>query len=268
VNRPLRCGDNKKAPVWGPVGRLLAVFALGVVVQYCCWGRAEASTDRVAVKAETSFVGAAENIEIFDGADEQNHPLPSANFWQIVWHNQIPGGKIRRGFSTAYYEAGRHLYRPLPEFGWQHCNRSHFGFYFGDNCRRFPVVFESKLDLDDISSVGNGVRHLPVLEFGRQEQIGAFDARNMVGGLSGCYGGSSSSNSGASRCNVSADQIAYLDARNENQSAGEDRENGSIKRDGVLSRPVPGIGKYIVVFCFILSMLSARLWCWRMGAFR
>ena len=99
-------------------------------------------------------------------------------------------------------------------------------------------------------------------------QISAFDARDMIGGPPGRNSRAPSCDCRTARSNVGAGQIAYLDASDQNQSAGENREEGSIERDRLLRGPVPRIGQYVVVFCFIFGMFSAGVMFWWMGAFR
>jgi len=122
-------------------------------------------------------MGFPKNIAVFDGPNKQKQPFSYPNFGPVIGHDQVQALKCRGGFSTADYKTGRQFYRILSDFHWQTIDGSHFRFDFGQNCGRFPVVFERKLDFDNIPSVGDDVWLSCMSDLWGQKYISALDAR-------------------------------------------------------------------------------------------
>jgi hypothetical protein len=240
---------------WVGAAAFSAVFLLGPVIPSGMADILDVSGQRFYSDQETRNAGhLAENILIFDisSAEKGQNSLNNNIFWKQHSGCLIGQRDPVKDDHPGVWISGRGTERrPV------RCNAYAYQFH---KSRSFSKIYS--VDIEGASIP----RQVPFEFANIEENISAFDSRDVFGGPSCGIGGTPSRNCGDAGRSVGFDQIAYLDGGNANESTSEQGEKRSIESESVARRPVPPDAKWIVVGSFFLGLFGSLLIFWRMGA--
>jgi hypothetical protein len=165
---------------------------LCVIVQCLGWGWGEAFA--IPFEAKSGFVGFTEDITIFDYSKKEQQTAISAKGEVspvFRWDGLTTWKEL--GFLIATEDESRRnvACAGIPKLGWILVDHSDINTYLSQDCWRFSLVSESKLNLQDISRKrASSVRADLMFELMPQKQISTLDPGDVLGGNSGRFGGS------------------------------------------------------------------------------